>query len=131
MLKYYISGPISGYKNKNQEAFEEAQAAILQLGINAVTPFDLNIVEPAPPTDWVANMKRDIRFVTTVDGIVVIDGWKDSKGANVEVAIARIFEIPIYELNAEGQLDAVYTEVDLAVTEVTLNEYLGGNPEEY
>ena len=131
MLKYYVSGPITGYANKNREAFEEAQTAILQLGILAVTPFDLNIVEPAPATDWVANMKRDIRFVTTVDGVVVIDGWEKSKGANWEVAIAAIFNIPIYRLNYEGQLIALYIVPELSLDEITLDEYLGGNPEEY
>lgn len=130
-MKYYISGPISGYRNKNREAFEEAAAVVKQLGLNPVTPFDLDVVEPCNPKDWVSNMKRDIRFVTTVDGVVVIDDWEKSKGAQMEVYVAYMFDIPIWKLSDEGELEPVYIGAELSIYPISLNELLGGNSEEY
>lgn len=105
-MKLYISGPITGYPNKNREAFEEVAAVVKQLGHDPVTPFDLNVVEPVESTDWVANMKRDLKFVPTVDGFVMLDDWEKSKGACVEVAVAYFLEIPLYKLDDRGELIA-------------------------
>ena len=122
----YISGPISGKPNKNQEAFAELGKLVDALGHHSVTPFDLDRVYPREHLSWVDNMKRDLIFLPTVDGVVVMDDWLDSKGANIEVFVAVILDIPIFKIGADGNLEPIYVDADLDLTILTANE---ANPE--
>lgn len=123
-MKLYISGPISGYENKNKPAFEAAAKRVNGMGQYAITPFDLNVVDPQPYTDWVSNMKRDIKYLVGFDGVVVIDGWKQSKGANIEVALASWLNIPIYELNDEDMLVELLIDAKIELKLFTREEFL-------
>ena len=42
-------------------------------------------------------MRRDIGAMTECDFIVVLKGWEKSKGANLEVYIARNLSMPIID----------------------------------
>ena len=117
--KLYVSGPMSGRENYNQEAFEEAATVLKQLGYHPVTPFDLDTVEPVAYHEWIPNMKRDIKYLVTMDGVLVIDGWEDSKGATLEVAIANKLEIPIYRLDDDGFLNEVRINTTVDTYEYT------------
>jgi hypothetical protein len=112
-MKLYISGPMTGRKDLNQEDFEETATVVKQLGHHPITPFDLDVVDPAPMGDWVANMKRDIKYLVGFDGVVVLDDWIDSPGARLEVLIASRMKLPIFFLNDEGELLKLKIEHDI------------------
>jgi len=114
-MKLYISGPISNYPNKNERAFQDMARAVNLLGHHAVTPFNLNTVEPQSAKDWVSNMKRDIKYLPSFDGLVLIKGWELSLGSKIEVALAHFLNIPIYRYSY-GTLVIVDIAVDLEVT---------------
>ena len=90
---------MTGIPDKNKRKFEEIARVVKSFGLDPITPFDLNVVEPCNDSDWVANMKRDIKFLMTFDGVVVLPGWELSKGARVEVALAHILKLPVFVLS--------------------------------
>jgi hypothetical protein len=91
-VKIYISGPITGKKNLNREAFAQAAAAVRAAGHEAVNPHDLtaHLGDDAP---WVEYMKVDIAALVACDAILLLDGWESSKGARLENKIARKLKI--------------------------------------
>jgi len=112
---------MTGIPNKNKSKFEETARIVKAIGMNPITPFDLDVVEPCDPADWVANMKRDVKFLMGFDGVVVLRGWELSKGARVEVALARLFNLPIFyvstnERTNKKDLKVLNVAVDLDVT---------------
>lgn len=86
MLRIYIAGKITGL---NHDAtyikFDQAETKMKAMGFEVVNP--MNIV-PAG-TDWKLAMKLCLRSLVTCDAIFLLDDWKDSEGANLELHIAR------------------------------------------
>ena len=107
MTRYaYIAGPVTGQADWNRPAFEAARPVVADiLGLNqrlVTIPHDLFW------PNWTGTEARAIeRCVTHIcchvnDGhnltVVVIDGWRESLGTAVEVALARKLGVPVVEL---------------------------------
>lgn len=102
----YLSGPITGQPDENRQAFEDTEHRLRSLGFNVINP--IHLAEPEPQDDdtsarkWAAYLARDIHFLVRTHqtsapvAIVVLAGWKYSKGSCLEVAVAEQFGIPVY-----------------------------------
>lgn len=119
-MLYYISGPIAYIPNKNKEAFDQAAKELSNLGIPFVNPLDLDTLDPLPESsnnkdsNYLNLLKRDITYLMSCDGVVVLSGWEISRGASLEVLIALKLEMPIFKLN-NGQLEQVYIAADVSL----------------
>jgi hypothetical protein len=93
--KIYISGPMTGYPDLNFPAFFEAEEIINGLGpdYGAVNPARLN---EDVKGDWNACLRRDIKYVCDCDGILLLDGWESSKGAQLEFHVAKALGLDVY-----------------------------------
>ena len=93
----YISGKISGLADLNKPKFLAAKALIASKVANCelINPHEL-------PDDhdksWEAYMRECIKAVCVSDVVFVLDDWKDSRGALVEVLIAKLLGLPVYEV---------------------------------
>lgn len=83
-MKVYISGPMTGYPEHNYPAFHKEAEKWRAAGFEVVNPAELN----TPEKDWQECMRRDIAVLTTVDAIVLLPGWENSRGARLELRIA-------------------------------------------
>jgi len=109
-MKIYLSGPISGKPDFNRKAFQSAKDKIIKecspvTDIEVVNPLDIadlinvefiergNFREPA----WEDYMKRDITELMGASCVYLLDGWRDSRGANVEHFLALTLNIPYTE----------------------------------
>ena len=92
-MKIYISGPMTGYKNHNIEAFKRAEKYLRE-----IFP-DAEIVNPADNqgkcNTWVEYMKLDIKQLLECDSIYMLLGWNASNGANLELEIAQNLDFKI------------------------------------
>lgn len=104
--RVYLAGPMSGYPRWNYDAFEAATAKLRSLGLDVTSPHEIDLglgfdpdtdPETFTQADWHKAMRRDIAEVLKVDGVVVLPGWEDSAGAQVEVTVARALGIPVEE----------------------------------
>lgn len=96
MKKYaYISGKITGEPNLGKHKFEAAECLLKNEGYIPINPHKL-------PHDhdkrWVSYMKVCLTTITVSDCVFVMDCWSKSRGACVEVLIAVVLDIPVYEI---------------------------------
>lgn len=105
-MKIYIAGPMSGYENWNFPAFFEAERQLVALGHEVINPAhnDGATVEEAlksaghpdrPNNSWSYYMRRDLPNVLAVDAICVLPGWQESRGASLEVHVAKAIGLPL------------------------------------
>jgi hypothetical protein len=96
-MKLYLSGPMSGYPDYNRAAFEEAAGTLRSLGHEVVSPAEED--HGIPDGEWGHYLARDVAILLTrgLDTIVLLPGWEDSKGAQVELAVAQVLGFAVYE----------------------------------
>jgi hypothetical protein len=92
----YISGPMSGIKHKNFPAFMKAALQLRKKGYQVINPAELDIGEPRDT--WEACLRRDIREEMRCKAIATLPNWKKSRGARLEVYIARKLAWPIHSI---------------------------------
>lgn len=90
-MKIYISGPISGRADLNREAFAKAAADLRAQGHEVVNPHEIIDHERAEREgwEWVDYMREDIKVLMTCEAICMIEGWGRSRGAKLELHLAR------------------------------------------
>jgi hypothetical protein len=103
MKTIYIAGPMTGYPRYNYPAFDEAERHLRELGWNVANPaamsravgFDETKDTPTKEfMDWA--IRADVEAVLNADALCVLPGWKESRGAKAEAALAVWRDIPIF-----------------------------------
>lgn len=79
-MKLYLAGPMTGLPDLNFPRFHEEAARLRALGHEIINPAELN------PTsnDWLECMRIDIRELVMCDGVALLEGWHQSRGATLE-----------------------------------------------
>jgi hypothetical protein len=93
-VKLYVSGPMTGYADFNYPAFHEAAAFWRSQGHEVVSPAELNV-----DTDgaWEQYLRNDLRALLDCDAITLLPGWEDSRGANLELHVAKTLGMTVVE----------------------------------
>lgn len=84
--RVYIAGPMTGLPELNFPAFHAAAADYRKRGCHVENPAEIN---PDPSMEWADAMRADIPRLLTCDTIVLLPGWGNSRGALLELHIAR------------------------------------------
>ena len=123
----YISGPITGIEDNNRFAFNEAANGIRDAGYEPINPIELDAFDKGEMV-WSQYLRRDIPEVLRADLIAVLPGWERSKGASLEVYIARQIGIPIVDAEKLQPLkgETILEEADRIVNGDRRNSY--GSP---
>jgi len=107
-VKLYLAGPMTGYPRWNYDAFLAAAADLRAAGYDVVSPAEIELeagFDPDAPVgdytdaDYCAAMRRDVELVLSVDGVALLPGWSQSRGAKVEAAVASAIGIPALVLS--------------------------------
>ena len=106
--RLYIAGPMSGIPDFNYPLFNEVAAFYRAEGYHVENPaentIDASIAEPF--LQWQALMRLSIAQLITCDVVVVLPDYIASRGAALEVHIAKSIGIPIFD---ERVLRATFT----------------------
>lgn len=94
MKRLYIAGPMTGLPDLNFPAFHAAARQLRDLGHEVINPAEIC---PDPNADWHDCMRKDIAALVTCTGIVLLPGWRNSKGATLEHHIAERLGFEIVE----------------------------------
>lgn len=108
-MAWYLSGPLSAdsreQAKRNMLAFEEAARVLRQRkNITIVSPIELDYEEKvatehveAGSKEWRYLLARDIQVVAdpSTEGVYVLEGWEDSRGARLEVHVALELGKPV------------------------------------
>lgn len=89
LKKVYISGPITGTKDY-LEKFEDIETALVLVhqGVEVINPAKVNANLPESTT-WEEYMRMSLCMLSMCDGIYMMEGWQQSRGANLEYAYAK------------------------------------------
>ena len=112
-MRVYLAGPMTGIPLYNFPAFDAHKARWIADGQDVTLPADITRElwreryerEYDPATDTAAwgdaivceMFKRDMAAVCDADAIALLPGWRKSKGANLELAVARALGKKVYD----------------------------------
>lgn len=85
MKKVYLSGPITGMEAQAPACFQKAKKEVESLGHHAINPMEL---PHQHGKTWGEYMREDIKALCDCDAIYMMDGWQNSRGAQVENLVA-------------------------------------------
>lgn len=103
-MKIYICGPITGMPDLNRKAFNDAAERLNSAElVRAVNPHticaDITADFKGTPEElWQACMKKDIAELLTCDGVALLPGFSNSRGARLEVVIAESLGIQVHNI---------------------------------
>lgn len=83
-MKIYIAGKINGFENY-KEKFKEAEDKLLKEGHVCMNPAILPEGFP-----YEAYMPICTAMINQCDAVYILDNWKDSRGAKVELEYAKV-----------------------------------------
>lgn len=115
-MRLYVAGPMTGKPQFNFPAFDLAAALLRDMGHDVVSPAELDddidrAAAMASPTGsaleygtgvkktWGQFLARDVRLLSDdgIEGVVVLHGWQNSRGARLETFVARLNGLPVYQ----------------------------------
>lgn len=91
--RLYLSGPMTGLPDHNYPAFNAEAARLRALGYDIVNPAELK----PEGNEWHHYLRRDLREMLTCDGLALMPGWHNSKGAHLEIQVAHRVEMSIVD----------------------------------
>jgi hypothetical protein len=89
-MTLYLSGPISGRANYEEE-FSQAAEALREYAYLVENPAE---IVPCG-TAWEPAMRQALARMLECDGLAMLPDWTQSRGARIEVRLARELGMPI------------------------------------
>lgn len=87
---WYISGSVSDDCDFRRK-FDKAEKVLTKKGYKVLNP----VKDEKDGRNWSYYMRRDIRKLSKCDGIILLEDWYKSKGAQLELHIAIQLELPV------------------------------------
>lgn len=101
--RVYIAGSISNNGTLDDaavaeriERFKVAEIALTSGGYEPINPARRGKVAGK---SWLSYMRDSLRDIADCDGIALLDGWEDSRGAQIERELASDLGIPVHPLH--------------------------------
>lgn len=85
MKRIYIAGPMSGLPALNYPAFHAKAAELRARGFHVENPAE-NPIPHCP--SWLDYMRMALVQIARCDAVVMLPGWKQSRGARIEYQLA-------------------------------------------
>ena len=126
----YIAGPMRGHEMNNFPSFFEAALVLRQHGWGIENPAEYDIAAGVDPSkqekDWPITVREMLRtdfrlILEKCNAIIMLEGWQQSVGARMELAIAYHIGLPVFEL-----LPAAKKLKRLDITKATSVEFTYG-----
>lgn len=95
MKRIFLSGPMSGLPELNYPAFNLAADRLRAAGHTVSNP-----AENHPPHcgSWLGYMRLAVTQLAQCDMVVMLPGWRNSRGAMVERALAQGLGLEVMEV---------------------------------
>lgn len=116
-VKVYISGPITGLAEEEfKKNFADAAELLKSNGFTPVNPCELEVecgetcgseltfTDGSYQHHWSCYMKTDLKALLDCEGIFMLDGWRNSKGAKLEYEVAVGIGLPRLYRDEDGDL---------------------------
>lgn len=105
----YLAGPMTGLPEHNYPAFADAAAKLRGRGMEVRSPHEIDGGSMDRSWDWY--MRAAIAMLLGCEKIVLLPGWKDSRGARLERKIAEELGMPVSLYTEQGLIPVHLAEV--------------------
>lgn len=85
-MRVYVSGAMTGLPGNNFPAFHAAARRLRQQGYRVHNPATKGELEG---WTWADYMRYDLKKLVECEAILLLDGWWQSRGANLEYTVAQ------------------------------------------
>lgn len=107
MTTLYIAGPMTGIPDYNYPAFNQAETDLRAAGYDVLNPVASEEHNTTGTTQtWQWYMRHALAMVIQADGVALLPGAQNSRGAALERHVAEALELPVKAL-AEWLAEAV------------------------
>ena len=89
---------MSGIRNKNYAQFNWATWLLRQAGYETINPWELDFADKTSSM-WEEFLQRDIAALMSCNAVATLPHWQKSKGAKLEVYIAKVLKYPVHSVN--------------------------------
>lgn len=86
-MKIYIAGPMTGLPDFNYPAFHRAAEVLVDAGHEPINPARTAGREGCKT--WQDYMRAALRDVAEAEGIALLPGWQESRGAAIEYRLGH------------------------------------------
>lgn len=93
-MRLYLAGPVTGIPDHNRPAFEHAQERLEAAGFEIVTPVTIED-EIGHGHSWETYMRAALQRMLAAEGVALLPGWIESRGARIEQRLARDLGMPV------------------------------------
>ena len=87
--KIYLSGKITGNPDYARK-FREAENLLYLAGYEPLNPAAIVLKKEG----WQNAMKQAVRLMLLGDGVALLPGWEQSRGAKIEASLAKAIGMP-------------------------------------
>ena len=106
--RVYISGPMTGLKDSNAKAFDDAAVELILMGYSVCNPVDTSAV--LGELTHAQYLRFDFERVLEADFLVALDGWEKSKGATAELLVATRIGTKCWRWSTFDRYDLITVE---------------------
>lgn len=89
---WYVSGPMTGLPEYNFPEFHRVTALLESYGFTVSNPAAKGEISD---WEWSDYLRWDLMELIRCRGVVLLDGWEGSKGAQLETHVAHALGMPI------------------------------------
>ena len=102
-MRIYVAGPVTG-ADRPRLHFAAAAHLLREAGYEPLNPtaIDRPALAQAGDSQWLAWMRTATRLLIVADGVALLPGWRQSRGALIEADWAEAVGLPVKDL--EGWL---------------------------
>lgn len=103
-MKIYLAGPMRSKPHQNHPAFHAAAKTLRDRGHTVYSPAERDLaagIDPTSPSglDIRSALSEVITWILAhADAVVALPGWRASRGAQAEIAVAWAVDMPVWEL---------------------------------
>jgi len=90
MKRCYIAGPMTGIPDYNYPAFMAESDRLSRLGFRVENP-----ATNPEQSDWAGYLRVALTQMLTCDLVVLLPAWQTSRGAQLEVHVAKAIGMPV------------------------------------
>jgi hypothetical protein len=100
VTRLYISGAMSGRPDFGFPQFNAAASHLRRIGWEVVNPAETDGGDTS--REYTYYLRKDIEQLLRCDAIVLLPGWEDSRGANIEKQVAEVIGLKVYFYDPTG-----------------------------
>lgn len=105
-MRVYLAGPMRGIEQYNFPTFKLVASALRAQGWEVISPAEMDLSYGSPElaeANMADSMRRDLVALLSCEGLVLLPGWEQSRGVQVEKLVADCTGVKVFTYDGLGE----------------------------